>query len=59
MNLKNRVQRLESLLPQEVPWDQIYDAVVLMDVCTSGRSRNEAEAWLGDRENFINDMRTD
>lgn len=53
MNLKNRVQRLESLLPQKDPWGQIYDAVVQMDMCTACLSEAEAMTNLGDRQGFI------
>jgi hypothetical protein len=59
MNMKTRVKRLEAMLPQKVPFDQIYDAVVEMDMVTAGRSRDEAEVWLGDRADFINDRRAD
>lgn len=57
--LQDRVRRLESLIPQEIPYGEIYDAVVQMDMVTAGRTEDEAMAWLGDREIFINDFRRD
>ena len=59
MKLEDRVSRLEAMLPQEVPWGDLYDTIVEMDICTACVSKAEAEAKYGDKEAWCNDRRTD
>ena len=58
-SLQDRVKRLEAMIPQEIDYGGIYDAVVQMDMVTAGRTEDEAMTRLGDREVFINDRRID
>lgn len=63
MNLEERVRRLEGLIPREVPYGEIYDALWNMELsigCPPGVSpEDEALRKLGDRETFVNDYRLD
>jgi hypothetical protein len=59
VSIQERIKHLESLLPQEIPFGEIYDAVIQMDMCTAGQTRDEAMTRLGDRETFVNDRRLD
>ena len=57
MKLENRVSRLEAMLPQEVPWGDVYDTIVLMDKVTVGQTEAEAVEVYGNKEAWCNSRR--
>lgn len=63
MNLKMRVERLESLIPREVPYGEIYDFLFLSEQTIPGPPGSSPEEMalrrLGPKEIFINDRRAD
>ena len=62
-SLKERVSRLESMLPQKIDYGQIYDFLFMAEQtigCPPGSSpEDEATLKFGNRETWINDRRTD
>ncbi len=58
-SLKERVKKLEAMIPSDPPWGDIYDTLILMDCTIGDTTRDEAIEKLGNRENWVNDRRTD
>lgn len=63
MNLKTRIEKLESLLPRETPYGDIYDFLFAAEQTIPGppgsSGEDEALQRLGNRETFVNDRRID
>jgi hypothetical protein len=62
-SLKERILKLEAMIPQDPDYGEVYDflfqARQTID-CPPGENPDFlAEAWLGDRQTFINDRRVD
>lgn len=63
-SLKERVLRLEeAIIPQEVPWGDVYDFLFMAEQTIPGppgsSGEDEALLRLGPKEIFINDRRLD
>jgi hypothetical protein len=52
-SLKERVKKLEAMIPSDPPWGDIYDTLILMDCTIGDTTRDEAIEKLGNREKVI------
>jgi hypothetical protein len=59
MTLKARLERLEKMAPDEIPWGYVYDLLVEMEASVpmpgedGERARELARHELGSRDDFI------